>query len=273
MRWHSTDDVHEFLARAGDFLRSRPVPHTMTLTVVEKARVHGAPGTVFGWLETGGEVHAVLHRRSTRRLNLSRVSADQAGALADHLGDQALAGVTADRDTALAFAEAWKRRTGAEFTHGLWVRLHRLGTLTPPRPAPEGRARVAGDGDLEHVIRWCREFMADVDEPPFDSWAETRYAEKRYTFWENDTPVAMAGWTPVIGGMVRVDPVYTPARFRGRGYAAAVTAEVSRAALAAGADEVVLFTDPHNRTSNALYHRLGYVPVIDFAGYDFAPAR
>jgi predicted GNAT family acetyltransferase len=80
----------------------------------------------------------------------------------------------------------------------------------------------------------------------------------------------MAGRTAKVGGMVRVDPVYTPAHLRGHGYAAAVTTEVSRAALATGAEEVVLYTDPGNPTSNALYRRLGYVPITELAGYDFS---
>jgi predicted GNAT family acetyltransferase len=49
-----------------------------------------------------------------------------------------------------------------------------------------------------------------------------------------------------------------------------VTVEASRAALAAGATDVVLFTDPDNPTSNALYQRIGYVHVADFAGYKFS---
>jgi predicted GNAT family acetyltransferase len=100
--------------------------------------------------------------------------------------------------------------------------------------------------------------------------AASRFGEKHFTFWETGEPVAMAGSTSPVAGMVRVDPVYTPARFRGRGYAGAVTVEVSRAALARGATDVVLFTDPANRTSNALYRRIGYVPIADFTGYDFA---
>lgn len=63
-----------------------------------------------------------------------------------------------------------------------------------------------------------------------------------------------------------------PARRRGSGYAGAVTAEVSEAALTAGASDVVLFTDPDNPTSNGLYQRIGYVHVADFAGYRF-PSR
>lgn len=48
--------------------------------------------------------------------------------------------------------------------------------------------------------------------------------------------------------------------------------EVSRAARAAGAKEVVLYTNAANPTSNALYQRLGYVRVTDWAVYDFSGA-
>jgi predicted GNAT family acetyltransferase len=63
--------------------------------------------------------------------------------------------------------------------------------------------------------------------------------------------------------------VYTPRELRGRGYAGAVTTVVSRAALDAGAVDVVLFTDLANATSNALYQRLGYRPVEDRAVVEF----
>jgi predicted GNAT family acetyltransferase len=63
--------------------------------------------------------------------------------------------------------------------------------------------------------------------------------------------------------MVRVGYVYTPPELRGRGYAGAATAAVSRAALEDGVAGVLLFTDLANPTSNALYQRLGYRPVED----------
>jgi predicted GNAT family acetyltransferase len=63
--------------------------------------------------------------------------------------------------------------------------------------------------------------------------------------------------------MVRVGPVYTPPELRGHGYASAATAEVSRAALVAGAEEVLLYTDLANPVSNTIYHRLGYEQVED----------
>lgn len=73
----------------------------------------------------------------------------------------------------------------------------------------------------------------------------------------------------MVAGQIRVAPVYTPVHLRGRGYAGAATVEVSRAALAAGAEEVLLFADLANPTSNGLYQRIGYRPVAEFAVYDF----
>jgi hypothetical protein len=40
--WHLTQDVDDFLARAGDFLRSRPALHNTPLTDIEKLRIRGA---------------------------------------------------------------------------------------------------------------------------------------------------------------------------------------------------------------------------------------
>ncbi|WP_410667032.1 GNAT family N-acetyltransferase [Amycolatopsis sp. cmx-4-68] len=267
---HLTEDVDEFLAHAGDFLRTRPALHTTQLTTVETLRTDGPDATTFGWLERDGQVDAAFYRRPTGRLTLTALSPEQADTLAADLAGFDLSGVTADHDSAAAFAEAWQRHTGVTAVPDWRGRLHRLGTLTPPTPIPEGRGRVVGAADRDQLIRWCGEFAAAVGEfVDAGSWAGSRFARKHFTFWETDTVVAMAGSTSMVAGMVRVDPVYTPARFRGRGYGGAVTVAVTRAALDAGARDVVLFTDPANPTSNALYRRIGYVPIADFTGYGF----
>ena len=283
--WHLTEDVDDFLARAGDFLRSRPGPHVMQLTWAERVRKRGADafGTeapVFGVLEHGGEVRATFFRLPPRALGLSPLTPEQADSLAARLAalGHSPTRVSADHGTATAFAEAWQRHTGATpKLHDTQVRLYGLGTLTPPDPHPAGRARVLGEQDLEEAIFWCGEFSRAVGEDVSvnaDTWAETRYADKRYTLWEtpDGTPVSIAGMNPLIGGQIQVDVVYTPAHLRGHGYAAAVSAEVSRAALAAGAKDVVLFADMSNPTSNALYQRLGYRPLSNWAAYDFSSA-
>ncbi|MEB8337037.1 GNAT family N-acetyltransferase [Streptomyces endophyticus] len=282
--WQLTEDVDDFLARAGDFLRSRPALHNTPLTDIEKLRI-GGPGAkgnetaVFGRLESAGEVRAVFYRTPRGRLGLTPLSAHRTDRLAAQLADlgHAPANVIADQATAAAFAEAWQRHTGAAADPFWRTHLYRLGTLTPPQPGPEGRGRPAGDSDRERIVRWCREFCVDVGEQQSidlidaGAWADSRFGDRHFTLWEtpDGTPVSMAAGTSLVGDMIRIDPVYTPADRRGLGYAGAVTAEAARAALAAGATDVVLFTDPDNPTSNALYQRLGFVHVDDFAGYRF----
>ena len=102
------------------------------------------------------------------------------------------------------------------------------------------------------------------------SVVDDRLSYRGLSLWEDaGQPVSMAGVTRITAGQVRVGPVYTPPGLRGRGYAGALTSVVSQAALDAGADRVLLFTDLANPTSNALYQRLGYQPLEDRAIWSF----
>ncbi|MDO0914051.1 GNAT family N-acetyltransferase [Streptomyces sp. DT2A-34] len=283
--WYCTQDLTGFLSHAGGFLRSRPDLHTVALTVTETLRRSGAhaygdEAPVFGVLELGGQVRAAYFRTPPFRLNVTPLTAEEAESLAAHLValGHPVPGVVAAHETAEAFATAWRRQAGARCTVSQRQRLYRLGNLTAPQPLPAGRARVAGKEDREQLVRWYREFGEAVgDHAARDAaaWADSRIAYGGVTFWESEdgTPLAMAGVTPVVAGQVRVAPVYTPAHLRGRGYAGAVTAQVSRAVLASGVREVLLFTDLANQTSNSLYQRIGYRPVADFTAYDFRGTR
>lgn len=275
--WYLTDDVEEFLTRAEEFLRSRPAAHTVHLTVTENlrtrgGRIYGDEAPEFGVLQG----RAAFFRTPPHPIVLTALTDDEADALAGRLAGTGrnLSGVNADRDTASAFAAAWHRHTGAATVLRLRMRLYRLGELNVPQPVPPGRARTAGAEDRKLLAQWYEEFCAAVGETAVrdaGEWADERVERSDVMFWQtpDGTPVAMAGTSPKIAGQVRVVGVYTPAYLRGRGYAGAVTAEVSRAALESGATEVLLFTDLANPTSNALYQRIGYRPVSDFASYEF----
>jgi hypothetical protein len=279
--WHLIDDLPEFLACAGEFLRSRPALHTVPLTVTEGLRTRGADmygdeAPYFGVLERDGTVRAAYFRTPPHPLQVTPLTSEGADALAVHLAGlgRPLPSVSGEVTTAAALARALRRHTDRTARPIERSRLYRLGTLTVPQPWPAGRARVAGEADRDQLERWYREFTEAIGggaPQRAERWADARIASGGLTLWEDGdgTPLSMAGTTPMVAGQLRVAPVYTPAPLRGRGYAGAVTAEVSRAAQTAGADEVLLFADLANPTSNALYRRIGYRPVADFAVYDF----
>ena len=315
MGWFTTEAVAEFLAEAGQFLRAEPARNTVILSVTEDLRLKAAappdsreaPGRggpdagpghsrlpaseepLFGWWQSGPRgaaspsqpgpdaVRAAFMHTPGFPVFLTAMSGQVAAELAGLLAEagRAALGVNAPAQAAEAFADIWRPRTGAAVTVHRRMRLHRLGTLVPPDPGPEGRPRVAGQRDRDLLTHWFEAFAVEVDDAVSQDHAaavDVRLGYGGITVWEaGGIPVSMASVTRAVDGMIRVGPVYTPPAMRGYGYAGGATAAVSQAALDAGATQVVLYTDLANPTSNALYERLGYRPVVDRVVLTFAP--
>ncbi len=92
-----------------------------------------------------------------------------------------------------------------------------------------------------------------------------------FLLFDNDKPVSMArkaGKTP-NGNSINL--VYTPPSLRRKGYATECVAKLSKYLLEEGNKYCFLFTDLSNRTSNSIYLKIGYRPVIDENHYKFIP--
>jgi predicted GNAT family acetyltransferase len=280
MAWFTTDDLTEYLATAGGFLRSRPVENTVPLTVLEVLRARGAAAfgdaaPLFGWWRRAGGVSGTFLLTPPYPVALSRTPPESVEPLADVLASagRPLAGLSAEPATAEAFAAAWRRRTGTTPETSMRQRLFRLVELVPPAPVPCGRARAAQSADRGLLVAWVAAFTkeAGARAANHEDMVDDRLSYGGLTLWEDEgQPVSLAGLTRQVAGMIRVGPVYTPPQHRRHGYGGGVTAAVSRQALQAGAGEVVLFTDLANPTSNALYQRLGYHTVQDRVDLSFA---
>ncbi|MFE6183242.1 GNAT family N-acetyltransferase [Streptomyces sp. NPDC056465] len=264
MTWTFTDDVEAFLDAAGASLAARPAANTLLLTVTATLRDSGpqaygsAPPVLGWWRGADGEVAGALVRTPPFVPILGTASAEAVDALADALP---LPGINADRDSARTLAARWPRHRVDE-EH----RLYRLGTLLPPSPAPAGGPRTATTADRAVLVEWLRTFGRETGQSGdrAERIVDERTVHGGLTFWETGgVPVSLAGVSRRVAGTVRVANVYTPPEHRGRGYAAALTAEVSRAAREEGAREVLLFTDLANPTSNGVYGRIGYEAVSD----------
>jgi predicted GNAT family acetyltransferase len=282
MAWTTTGDLDEFLAAAGEFLRTRPASNTILLTTADNLAVRGmhtyGPGDPsFGWWRApGGEVAGAFLRTPPLAAALTDLPPDAVPSLVDALGD--VPGFSGEVGVAELVAAEWTRRTGVTAEVSLRSRLYRLGRLTTPQHMPRGRARLATAADRDLLLSWYELFTIEMGGSA-ENLAEAvddRIADRGLVLWETkDGPVSMAGHSRPVAGMIRVAPVFTPVAtcvrtdfimaahpdgLRRRGYASAVTAAVSlKAAELAG--EVLLFTVVANPTSNSLYQRLGYVPV------------
>ncbi|HET6859602.1 MAG TPA: GNAT family N-acetyltransferase [Streptomyces sp.] len=271
MTWTFTADLDEYLAAAGAAVAARPVENTLLLTVAEKLRrrgsdAYGEGAPLYGWWRgADGVVTGALLWTPPHPVLVGPVPPEAVGPLAEACGRYGNPAVSAERATVDALADEW-RRTGVMATTGVRQRLYRLAELIPPAPAPPGCGRVATADDRELLAGWVDAFQRETGQPAAGSLraVDDRLSYGGLAVWEHEgLAVSMAGTTRPAVGAVRIAPVYTPAEHRGRGYAAAVTAMVSRAARDAGAGEVLLFADLANPTSNGVYRRLGYRPVSD----------
>jgi len=175
------------------------------------------------------------------------------------------------------FATELARIVGGRVEVAQRTRLHELGELTPPAPAPGG-LQLATEDDLERATEWFAAFMGDADEQagrtrgasahdvPERTEMLRKIAAGQIWFWVDGSGerVHLTGANPPAFGVARLGPVYTPPAQRSRGWASNAVAEVSRRIQSDGA-RVCLFTDQANPTSNKVYAALGYRAVVDMA--------
>ena len=266
----------EFIARAGAWVARDPVQHNVVATVSAGAAL---AGTVLQWAVAcngSGETVGAAICTPPRAVLLTAMPAPAAEAIAQRLSgsDFATAGVTGPPDEAEAFAAAWSAATGRAAGERKAFGLYEAHAVVAPTGVP-GSLRTADEADLGLLLGWLEGFLSDVGqagrEPDPAAMLRTRMDGDRLRLWVVDSrPVAMASTSPPVDGVSRVSLVYTRPADRRRGYAAAVTAAVTSAELAAGARACMLNTERSNPTSNAVYRRIGYVDLGDQVEIAFA---
>jgi GNAT superfamily N-acetyltransferase len=261
--------VGKFPETAQSWLLRDPVRNTVLLTVLRGVGSgQFAEDPLLGWFVEAGHVAGVVCHTPPYPLLIALPSEAIPSLVSELIASgRALSGVNGPLDVAESFASEWwepekERRS---------ERLYRLGSLVTPTVS--GRSRTAVADDLPVAVEWFREFQAEAhvdvtaDPTPVVS---ARINRNELVWWEAEGRlVALAGVSAPIAGMSRVGPVYTPAEWRRRGYGSAVTHAATRKALDERADEVLLFTDLANPTSNTIYQALGYQPVADYATIQF----
>lgn len=280
---HRETDVVAFALRVLPVLLEREIQHNVMLglfSVLQARRPEVPPW--LAWAERGGEMAGVALQTDGHNLLLAHgLDHEVIEALArDRYSDQpALPGVLSSAETAATFAAIWQQLSGQTGQLGRSERLYRL-TEVRPVPAVAGHLRPALDSDIELVADWWLAFSAEAVEPVTRERALQAIAN-RYgvdplvgglRLWEVEgVPVSLAGYTGPTPNSIRIGPVYTPPEQRGRGYATAAVAQLSRELLDKGFACVTLFTDLANPTSNHIYQTIGFEPAADMDEIHFEP--
>jgi len=269
------ESAGEFLARAGDFLSAREAEHNLILGISSRLQreplLYGEPAYLAS-VDDGGRVVGVTMRTPPHNLILSEI--DDEAAIPLVLADarevfDTLPGVVGPKAPVAEFAELWQEATGAGAQLEIAQRCFRADRVDAPANVP-GDMRDYETRDRELAVEWMDAFVAEALHGP-EPESSAEFVDRRsedpdggLVLWEDDgESVSMAGYGGRTPNGIRVGPVYTPPELRGRGYASALTAALTQRLLDEGRKFCFLFTDLANPTSNSIYQRIGYRPVID----------
>jgi predicted GNAT family acetyltransferase len=119
--------------------------------------------------------------------------------------------------------------------------------------------------EAEIIARWNLGFAQDalpkaeqIGEEEARRLAEQSIRTQRVIVWAvDDRPVSQAGLSGT-DEVARINAVYTPPGERGKGYAAATVAHLSRMQIDAGKSMCCLYADARNPVSNSIYRKIGY---------------
>jgi GNAT superfamily N-acetyltransferase len=272
------ESAGEFRAIAEPLYRRDPVTNTIELTLLRADRF-GDDALLLSVWEDGTAVGAAL-QTPPYPLACNGIPIEVHVVVATELARTrpGLTGVRGNRDMALAFADAWHAATGLAGTVTTEERLYRLGMLRPPAGVC-GAHRESADADTALLVDWMEQFFVETFSHQRDDTAGGRFIDNanavgdRFVLWNDDgSPVSMAMLRAPSAGVSRIGPVFTPPGSRGHGYGSAVTAAAAQLARDAGVDDVVLFADLANPTSNAIYQRIGFDAVADSVRVEFVVA-
>ena len=273
------DDPSAFLDRASPLLLADEARHNLLLGICGRL-VEGPdrfPGFGLWLVEDGGRAVGGAVRTPPWNLVVARPASDAAmeelaRALAEE--DAELPGVNGAVPEVEAFAGAWERATGRTAHRRMSLGVFGL-TRVRPVDGVHGRMRAATEQDRDVLLELVTAFEAEAvpggtPEGPA-RMIDLRLADptEGYRLWEDPGPVSVAGFGGSTPNGIRIGPVYTPPELRGRGYASALVAELSRQMLEGGKRFCFLFTDLSNPTSNAIYRRIGYEFVCESADIRF----
>lgn len=155
--------------------------------------------------------------------------------------------------------------------------LYRVDQLIPPRPC-SGGPRIATMKDHQLITDWYFKFVEEAmqEVPNRSETAKTTQrmiTNRDFHLWEDDEmTVAMTSVSRPTGRGITVSYVFTPAEFRGKGYASNLTAAVTRSMFEDRSLEFcTLFTDMANPTSNKIYQAIGYYKIADVVYINLKP--
>jgi len=274
---HRHADARAFLARTESWLQSREVEHAGLLQSARQARANDTRyerPIYWATIEDGGTIIGCAYRTPPYKVGVTLLPGEAIAPLVADLSATypgGIGGFSGPEPTVGELADAWVATRGGSWSVNTRGRLMSL----PPAPAapggPQGVLRLAGADDTALAQGWGSAASIDSGIAALDGQMCVRLLEiKLLYFFADDRPRCMVGLLRETRTAAAVGIVYTPAAFRGQGYATAALQALGRLLDERGTPKRYLWIDPASDAPQALARKLGCELVNDSVDIDCA---
>jgi predicted GNAT family acetyltransferase len=268
----AVDDPAAVMERAGAYLHADPVGLNVIWSVLRQRADSSIEGRYWLLESNGCPAGLVLESPPGHAAAISPVSAQHARALAGAISEEGhhLSGVAGEAYAAASFAGAWSELTDTAAAVEDAQRLYALGCLVRPEAVP-GRLRRAEFFERGLVSEWWSAFQAETGSPRYDVSAavELALSAGRLFIWDDDGARCVARATEPLGGISRIGAVFTPPRWRRRGYATGCVGALAAFVRDEEGANSILYAQLANPRSNGIYRHLGFRAVSEVLSYRF----
>lgn len=271
------NDIERYACQTKKYLLENEAVNCLLLSNCLKLRNSDyEKSSYFILVEENRNILATAIHVGDRQLFLSKSSNLEAVRLiAEDLAvsSRSISGITAPQNEARLFTTAWQKQTGKASKLKMLMSIQQLEKLNSISSAT-GRLRLAELAETELLTNWIQAFIEEAlgkNESKVNSrqWVIKHLGANSLYVWETkDRIVSMAACSGKTPNGIRVNSVYTPLEYRGRGYATSCVATMSKILLKQK-KYCFLFTDIANSTSNKIYAQIGYRPMGKIEDYEF----
>ncbi|MHA1453295.1 MAG: GNAT family N-acetyltransferase [Promethearchaeota archaeon] len=263
------------------FLMEHPVENNLIIGILdrisENAATYGDRPPVLATVSRNNEIVLISTRTPPWNSILSYTeNLDAVDFFAEELmkKDPNTPGVLGPKPAVKRFIDKWVELKGVKLEIGMNERIYKLSNVNP-ETLGDHEFIVAKRKHQTLIKKWGYAFITEaLPETPLDQIesslkrAVAHIKEgKIFLLLDNGKPVSMARSVPTAF-CGRLNYVYTPPELRKKGYATECVAKLSKKLLE-DYEYCVLFTDLGNPTSNSIYQKIGYKPVMDVDLYKF----
>ena len=275
----SFEDVHSFLRVTEELLLKNESFYNLKLGLsgaIQNNNIEVTDPMYFALFDNKILVGCALRTHFDKPLAISKMPETAIKVLIRNLVDQKIApnGVIGEIETANFFKELWLKEQGVGCKLNIHLGIYEAREMIIPKG--KGDLILATQDQKSTVFEFVKGFCEDCfpsrehKDEEIEKLCIRHINNKSLYLLKNGLGeiVSMAANTrgSTNGGTISL--VYTPPKFRGKGYGSLVTAKVSEIVLKEK-KFANLFTDMTNPTSNSIYQKIGYKMIGENIHYDF----